>query len=300
MPYVEWNTGAGDASTQVRRLVRAVFGLHSTFKDEVWLWRGEADAQHPLEPGMHTRLRSSLNVPHTEASVVEASERLLGRAKAAALDRVDDVALPDLALLANLQHHGAATPLLDVTVDPLVALWMVANAAGDNVNGEDDRDGRLIAIRRPPPRRWLDAFDARAYVGAGSVSDGFTTEGVYWFRPPEISERLRIQRGSFLVGAYNDAGSDLTSLHLQVEPAPQDENWLADRIAQIGAQGRPRTAATDVAVFRVRASLKERVREWLEDRAGLSREVIYPTPWHRPHLEVFARTYGRRRALDDD
>lgn len=32
--------------------------------------------------------------------------------------------LPDLALLALLQHHRAATPLMDVTLDPIVGLYM--------------------------------------------------------------------------------------------------------------------------------------------------------------------------------
>lgn len=302
MPLVEWRPQEGDASTKVRELVRAVFALHSTFKGEIWLWRGEADGSHRLEPGMHTRLAHAAYGLNPETKIRDAARTLIDRARRGRLDSIEDVVLPDLALLAHLQHHGAATPLLDVTVDPLVALWMVANSSGDNVNGEDDRAGRLIAVRRPAPSRWLDAFDARPYWSTEEpcVSASFGSDGVYWYRPPEISERLRIQRGSFVVGSYNADGSQLTTLHLRVEPAAGDEHWLSERIHSLGAPGRPRSAATEVAVFRVAASLKPRLREWLEDRAGLSRAVIYPTPWHRPHLEVFARTYGRGRSLDED
>src|SRR6266542_677990 len=37
------------------------------------------------------------------------------------------------------------------------------------------------------------------------------------------------------------------------------------------------------------------LRRWLRERAGLTQEVIYPTPWHRPFLEEFCRAYGRGR-----
>jgi|SRR5581483_7645789 len=300
MALVTWTTGSGNPATQIRRLIRAAIGLHSTFKDEVWLWRGEANSAHRLEPGMHTRLRRSTKVPHDEAAIRTATDWLIGAARRHGLDRAEDVALPDLALLASLQHHGAATPLLDVTVDPLVALWMVANSSGDNVNGEDDVPGRLIAIRRPPPRRWIDAFDARPYIGrSSSISSLLGADGIHWYRPPEISERLRIQRGSFVLGAFDTAGDD-TSLHLKAHPEPGEEGWLDDRITNLGKAGKPVRAATDVVVLDVKPSLKAELRDWLTDRAGLSRSVIFPTPWHRPNLEAFARTYGRGRSLDDD
>jgi hypothetical protein len=70
------------------------------------------------------------------------------------------------------------------------------------------------------------------------------------------------------------------------------------RLDGLGKQGRPNSALTDVVVFRVTAHLKGLVREWLKDRAGLTQEVIYPTPWHRPFLEDFCRSYGRSRRID--
>src|SRR5439155_1336769 len=82
------------------------------------------------EPGMHSRVRASMpRLALSEENVRWASAELIRVARANRLDRIEGLQLPDLALLAHLQHHGAATPLLDVTVDPLVALWMVAHAS---------------------------------------------------------------------------------------------------------------------------------------------------------------------------
>lgn len=297
--WVEWSPPSSSNGAMVRSLLRAVYALHSSLKNEVWLWRGEAVDSYVLEPGMHTRIRNALAAGSVVQDCQETDD-LITLARHSALDRVDGVVLPDLALLAHLQHHGAATPLLDVSVDPLVSLWMVVNASGDNVNGSDSQDGKLIAIRRPPPSRWLDPFDGRPFAGEdGSVCGQLRQGGLYWYRPPEVSERLRIQRGSFVLGRFEE-GSDLTTLPIHVEAGEEGKTWLAGRIDQTGQPGRRVAAATEAVVFRVPRRIKGDLREWLDERAGLSRSVIYPTPWNRPHLEAFCSSHTRQAPLHRD
>jgi hypothetical protein len=294
-----WAPNPSGAAPEVRSLLRAVMGLHSTFSDEIWLWRGQADANHNLEPGMHTRVRGTTGVAFEEANVLWATAHLLANARDNRLDLVEDLRLPDLALLAHLQHHGAATPLLDVSVDPLVALWMVVHASRSDVTALDDRAGVLFAIRKPPRTQWISALDSRSYwQGEGrdrrdrGVGDAYNG-AVHWYRAPDISERLRIQRGSFLAGPLDDRGS--VTLPLDARPGT---NWLERRIERLGKPGQPVKPQTDIAAFGIRGGLKGELRRWLEDRAGLTQEVIYPTPWHRPFLEDFCRAYGRDRPLD--
>lgn len=291
----EWYPKYAAPESEVRRLVAGVMGLHSTFTNEIWLWRGQADAKYGLEPGMHSRIRNSPGLALDDANVWWATRQLLELARANELDRIEGLRLPDLALLAHLQHHGAATPLLDVTVDPLVALWMAVHASGPSEDALDDRAALLLAVRRPAPEDWLDALDSRSFW-TGTSSDVVTDIGdrVKWFRPPDVSERLRIQRGSFLLGRLADP-SALTTLPLvHVSGKP----WLKKRIEGLGKPGQPVKADSEVVAFRIRAALKPLLREWLADRAGLSQQVIYPTPWHRPFLDQFCQAYDRVRPVD--
>ncbi len=285
-----WRPPGTQAPQEVRALIRAVMGLHSTFKNEFWLWRGQAIDEWPLEPGMHTRIRNTEGVDTEEEMVVGYTNRLLEYARKNHLDRVEDLRLPDLALLAHLQHHGAATPLLDVTVDPLVAMWMVAHASGPDATEHDARDGLLFAIRRPPRERWLEPLDSRPYFP--QISDAISTR-VHWYRAPAISERLRIQRGSFLLGPLVSSGA--TTLPLVTNSG---EPWIKQRIAKLQDPGRPPGVKTQVVAFRLRAGIKSEVRHWLDDRAGLTQQSIYPTPWHKPFLEDFCQSHGRHRQID--
>lgn len=296
MTWESWKPRGGPYSWQVRQLLRAVIGLHSTFTGEVWLWRGQSDSGFRLEPGMHSRVRNSAGLAITEENVRWGTNQLLQLARENNLDMVEDLRLPDLALLAHLQHNGAGTPLLDVTVDPLVALWMVAHAGGPDPTAHDDREGSLFAIRRPEDESHLAPLDSRPYWKSdeSDIADA-VAEGVRWYRSPDISERLRVQRGSFLIGPL--ANDDEVSFPLRWD-VQDGEGWLARRIEGLGFPGRRVAARTDVAVFRVSATIKAEVRRWLEDRAGLKQEVVYPIPWHRPFLEEFCRTYGRHKPID--
>jgi hypothetical protein len=296
--WESWRPPGGPPAWQVRELIRVVLGLHSTFKREIWLWRGQSRADYTLEPGMHSRVRATMGLDMREEHVVAATSLLIEAARGNRLDRVEELQLPDLALLAHLQHHGAATPLLDVTVDPLVALWMVAHASGPDPRKDDEQDGALFGIRRPRESRWLAPLDSRPYRSQDSSISDIATElarGVCWYRPPDISERLRIQRGSFLVGPL--AGEHQVTIPVRWRSEP-GTRWLSARLKGLGKQGRPYAASTDVVVFRVPSRLKDLIRGWLEDRAGLTQQVIYPTPWHRPFLEDFCRSYGRSRTID--
>jgi hypothetical protein len=296
---IDWTPKSNNARQAAKQALTAAYFLHSHFSNEVWLWRGQAVAEHGLNPGMHTRLLNS-KVEHSSDNLEKGTNQLISIAREAKLDRQGDLRLPDLALLASLQHHGAATPLLDVTTDPLVALWMVAFASPDKPGGLDDINGSLYGILKPPESRWLDPLDARPFSNRPfrSISQVLDDKKYYWYQAPDVSERLRVQRGSFIIGKFVDN----ESLSLPIELGRgEGDNWLNKRIAKMG--GSSNTASRQgCEVFRIhiRGSLKFYLRELLVERSGLSVRTVFPTPWNKPFIEQFSQGYGRRRPLEHD
>lgn len=296
----EWQPTSTNAELKAREVLSAAMWLHTTFKNHVWLWRGQARGDLGVEPGMHTRVLNSSVVPHNEAASANATTGLLKAARKMRLDRQDGNRLPDLALLANLQHHGAATPLLDVSTDPLIALWMVAFASASDPDALDDMPGSLFGIKRPPKERWIDPLDARPYTAQSSsnISD-MLADQVWWYRAPDVTERLRIQRGSFLVGPLARP-VDRPNTTLPLELAAGHTNAISNRLQKRGEASNATIGMVEIFRIVVPGSSKVYLRRLLEDRSGLSIETIYPTPWHRPFIAQFASTYGRGRLLSLD
>ena len=295
-----WTPSSTNAEQNARDVLSAAMWMHSTYKDEIWLWRGQANKRFGLEPAMHTRVLGAPRQYRFEGAVQEATRSLLKIARDAGLDRQGDTRLPDLALLAHLQHHGAATPLVDVSTDPLIALWMIAFANAKAPDSLDQTSGLLLGIRRPPQEFWISPLDARSYFGPPTSISASLGNNVWWYQAPDVSERLRIQRGSFLLGPLRsiDARSN-TTLPLEVGTVPQrgELNWLEKRMARRGQPSNTTHPTSELFGIIVRGSTKQHLRRLLEDRSGLSVEAVYPTPWHRPFIGQMAEGYGRGRQL---
>ncbi len=267
---------SGQAPQRQRRLLEDIWRLHVAFKDEQWLWRGHWCCNWGLTPGIVTRKGNP-------ADRVPALISMLDACRTANLNAHDDVRLTDLALLARLQHQGAATALLDVTTDPAVALFMAATkppganaCCSDPSHATKVPDGVLVAIRRPG--KMLAPFDPRS-IARVLKSIG---NNVAYYEPPPIDHRLRIQRGAFL-------------LH-DVERSDEPMMTVTSKTAVKYRMNRKNPGRSDVkkvCVFRVQDNLKEGLRSFLSTRAGLTRDAIYPSAFDRPHLEQFAANHGR-------
>jgi hypothetical protein len=280
-----WHQYTGPDDYRIRELLRAIWDLHSMYgSDDPWLWRGQANAEYALEPALHTRIQGNGSLD--DGAVTTFSETLIASARHARLDRHENAVLPDMALLALLQHHGAATPLLDVSLDPMVALYMAVVSPSKS---DRKKDGVLFAIKRPS--QTIAAFDSRKFT---VVYDQLSSDQVALYSAPDVSERLRIQRGHFLLGKHSAVDQRVT-IPLSLDPRkPLTASWIFKRMSQRGKPGAVPQATTDIATFRVTADFKSKIRLWLEARSGLTRDFVYPTAWHQPHLDRFALSHGRR------
>jgi hypothetical protein len=280
-----WHQQRGGDAYRIRELLRAIWDLHAMYGADVpWLWRGQANAGHKIEPGIHTRLKRRGPDQLTDGNVAAMANALADAARAARLDIHEGTALPDMPLLSVLQHHGGATPLLDVSFDPMLALYMAVVSPNPD---DDELDGVLFAIKKPG--RTVAAFDSRRF---GEIYESLGEREVVMYSAPDVSERLRIQRGHFILGKLN-VGDDRATIPLDMGPRRRNQTWLNTRMDARDRPGRPPDATSDVGVFRVNWEFKKDIRQWLEDRTRLTKDFVYPTAWHQPHLDLFAKSHGR-------
>ena len=100
------------------------------------IFRGQADRVWPLESSAERRLLKG-----TPRDVIEyVIERLLHPARAEGYGHHAGKPLSDLELLAILQHHGAATCLIDFTSNFHIALWFACQ--------DHQMDGSVFVINR--------------------------------------------------------------------------------------------------------------------------------------------------------
>ena len=120
-------------------------GWAAQFKSGEHLFRGLSQDNYEIEASAYRRIETN-KIP---ARLLKANEELIEKARGRGHDQRNGQRLSDLELLAELQHFGAATCLIDFSRNALVALWF---ACQQSSNGE--ANGKVVAIRSDDPARF--------------------------------------------------------------------------------------------------------------------------------------------------
>ena len=115
-----------------------------------YVYRGQANARWPLKSGAARRIIASARQKDDgwllSKSMVEYHDNLLIDARQKGFGLVDGRRLPDLELLTELQHFGAATCLLDFTESVLVALYFACQPEKDMKAKEAEKAGKIFCV----------------------------------------------------------------------------------------------------------------------------------------------------------
>lgn len=158
------------------------------------LYRGLGDATWKVEESAaYRRVESSQKDDVSDLAVQEYVERLLNEASSAGFRDTEGKKLSDLELLAKLQHHGAATCLIDFTANALIALWFASRE-------KPYKPGKVVAMETGNPEHfsiigYQDLLDKR--IGE------FLEENKLWkYKPSNLDSRFIAQQSVFVFGQW--------------------------------------------------------------------------------------------------
>ena len=118
----------------------------SQFNDGQYLFRGVSKDCYKIEASAYRRLTTN----KTAARLLKINQELIEKAKSRGHDQKNSQELSDLELLAELQHYGAATCLIDFSRNALVALWFACQQSST----EQQKNGKVFAVRSDDPARF--------------------------------------------------------------------------------------------------------------------------------------------------
>lgn len=196
--------------------VRELLSLLSA-SSGVQVWRGQADARWPLQPGLYRRIRTFSNSPQA-VELDEATCKAYETDILCESNGMRHYTENRAKTMVMLQHHGGATRLLDVTRSQFVALWF----ASAEIPGGADGVVYHLAVR---PEREYHYYDADSW---DSIVDARHTGRPVLYFPHPFDERIKAQQSGFLTTVLSSTcgpeqdfvqPSDDIEIHKVVVPA---------------------------------------------------------------------------------
>jgi len=280
----EWDTTGWWVKPRNAREVMTMVGSIGVYSTgQQFAWRGMASADYPLISSLHRHVGGG------ESEVRSAELEMIAEARQWGLGTHPTGKVDDLQLLSDLQHYGVATRLIDVTSNPMTALWFACQQPRDSAVA---KSGLLIAINVTGWPRLSTVGDADGvYQGQSGTRQGARLDSALYSPHPFVVEsasqndRLRAQEGFFISGRIpvpNEtplpSGGALKRVtpfkSILIEHAPGIPTELRERLIEPRGTGAPR-ALPCVAMI-IPAGVKSRLLKYLEGSYNRSARVLFP------------------------
>ena len=171
---------------------------------ESFVYRGMPKACWGVESSASRRIRQSQKTLPPLPVLQSYIERLLQNARERRFQEYDGKDLTNLQLLAELQHYGAATCLIDFTSNALIALWFACRDEGRQI------PGRVVAMADTPGR-----FSPEDPTDLPKDSVNFLSEDKLWkWKPIHPSIRIATQQSVFVFGPGKIDKKDYESIEI--------------------------------------------------------------------------------------
>lgn len=302
-PYEYLTSGDPLVATDLRSFLKAEATISEKHAAHKLVWRGQADASWPVHSTLYRavvrRNGAELLGRATEDELVEAEKDILGEFNSWGLGGLP---LSGVARLAELQHFGAPTRLLGVSLDPTVAAWF---AVHDEKHDDDDAFLLAWGLRSRESRQKMSEAPAISVSANFGDPDWWEWEDDeervqrfwgtgqflhHWF-PFEPNLRMRAQRGGFLI----DSGPIVTDPVLKTINDHLNSDWRLDEVQRASSipglptAGTRKTTPNDARLtplftILIESKAKPAIRSHLESRGLTSRSLFPDMPGVADHL----------------
>ncbi len=254
-------------------------------QERTYAWRGQNDAAWDFSPFLYRELRSEVGEV-TEDRMRAREGEILDEARRWGLGRDLGSSATDMHLLAVLQHHGVPTRLIDVTSNPMTALWFAVEEHRPDSEGNVRRSpGVLFAIdvtrtdwyetfQHGEGPTWADLENPLAATYRRAIRRSQQTRQMFRAFPALPDERMKAQEGFFLGRTVPKRHRAPGVLGLNpIGPAPGSEKLNKLLFKQEGP-GRP--ASLPFCAIVIPAAVKDLVRDPLKRTYNRRRRVLFP------------------------
>lgn len=194
-----------------------------------YLFRGVSRADYKIDASAYRRIKKGRDSDEEQNGdfeiFLQLNKNLISEARFRGHDRKDGRKLEDLEVLAEFQHYGAATFLMDFTYNALVALWF---ACKEGSNG-NSKDGKVVSVNPNDPKfiQGTQEFKIITLDLLEKKIDEFSLDNrkLYQWQPrQQQNERIIAQQSIFLFGV----------LEIEINP---NEECIIDRNSKKSIRG---------------------------------------------------------------
>ncbi|MDE0297428.1 MAG: FRG domain-containing protein [Candidatus Poribacteria bacterium] len=185
---------AEEKPPRVRSLTRFLKWA-AQFENGEYLFRGVSNDTYEIQASASRRLDKEDRNP---VQLLKVNQDLIDKARLLGHDRQDGHQLSALELLAQLQHYGAATCLIDFMRNALVALWMACQQSTRRKNA----NGKVFAVRSDNRSQFRNVTPQR--LKDEEIEFFFRKENgrfpLYQWQPKYQNNRIIAQQSVFVFG----------------------------------------------------------------------------------------------------
>ncbi|MCY4568973.1 MAG: tetratricopeptide repeat protein [Candidatus Poribacteria bacterium] len=209
-----------------------------------YLFRGVSSADYKIDASAYRRIKKGRDNDEEQEGdfekFLQINKDLIRDARFRGHDQKKGRKLEDLEVLAEFQHYGAATFLMDFTYNALIALWFACKKSSENV----PKYGKVVAVPPNDPK-FIGRAGEFSVITLESLEKkidqlSLDNKRLYQWQPrQQQNERIIAQQSIFLFGV----------LEIEINP---DEECLIDK------------------------SSKEEIRESLQRIYGITPDMLFP------------------------